>query len=53
MGDGNVFTSGGVTSGIDFAFRIMAESAGSEVAQAIQFAIEYGSSPPSDAGHPG
>ena len=52
MGDGNVLTSGGVTSGIDFAFRIMSESAGSEVAQAIQFAM-YGSSPPSDPGHPG
>ena len=26
--DGNVFTAGGVTSGIDFAFRIVAEVAG-------------------------
>ena len=50
--DGNVFTSGGVTSGIDFAFRIVAELAGREVAQAIQLAIEYDPSPPFDAGHP-
>ena len=50
--DGNVFTSGGVTSGIDFAFRIVAEIAGPEVAQAIQLAIEYDPSPPFDAGDP-
>jgi cyclohexyl-isocyanide hydratase len=50
--DGNVFTSGGVTSGIDFAFRIVSEIAGSEVAQAIQLGIEYDPSPPFDAGHP-
>lgn len=50
--DGNVFTSGGVTSGIDFAFRIIAELAGPEVAQAIQLGIEYDPSPPFNAGHP-
>jgi cyclohexyl-isocyanide hydratase len=50
--DANVFTSGGVTSGIDFAFRIVAELAGPEVAQAIQLGIEYDPSPPFDAGHP-
>lgn len=50
--DGHVFTAGGVTSGIDFAFRIVAELAGPEVAQAIQLAIEYDPSPPFDAGHP-
>ncbi len=44
---GNVLISGGVTSGIDFAFRIVAELAGPEVAQAIQLAIEYDPSPPS------
>ena len=52
MRDGNVFTAGGVTSGIDFAFRIVAELAGPEVAQAIQLGIEYDPSPPFDAGHP-
>ena len=50
--DGNVFTAGGVTAGIDFAFRIVAELAGPEVAQAIQLGIEYDPSPPFDAGHP-
>ena len=50
--DGNVFTSGGVASGIDFAFRIIADLAGPEVAQAIQLGIEYDPSPPFDAGHP-
>src|ERR1051325_4622367 len=50
--DGNVFTSGGVTSGIDFAFHIISELAGPDVAQAIQLGIEYDPSPPFDAGHP-
>ena len=50
--DGNVFTSGGVTSEIDFAFRIVAELAGPEVAQAIQLGIENDPSPPFDVGHP-
>ena len=50
--DGNVFTAGGVTSGIDFAFRIVAEIAGPEVARAIQLGIEYDPAPPFDAGHP-
>ena len=52
MRDGNVFTAGGVTAGIDFAFRIVAELAGAEVAQALQLGIEYDPSPPFDAGHP-
>ena len=52
MRDGNVFTSGGVSAGIDFAFRIVAELAGPEVAQAIQLGIEYDPAPPFDAGHP-
>ena len=39
--DGNVFTSGGVSAGIDFGFRIVAELAGPEVAKAIQLGIEY------------
>ena len=44
--------AGGVSSGIDFAFSIVAELAGPEVAQAIQLGIEYDPSPPFDAGHP-
>ena len=50
--DGNVFTSGGVSAGIDFAFSIVDELAGPAVAQAIQLGIEYDPSPPFDAGHP-
>jgi cyclohexyl-isocyanide hydratase len=50
--DGNVFTSGGVSAGIDFGFSIVAELAGPEVAKAIQLAIEYDPSPPFDTGHP-
>ncbi len=50
--DGNVVTAGGVTAGIDFAFRIVAELAGSEVAQAIQLGIEYDPAPPFAGGHP-
>jgi cyclohexyl-isocyanide hydratase len=50
--DGNVFSSGGVSAGIDFAFRIVAEIAGPEVAKAIQLGIEYDPAPPFDAGHP-
>ena len=52
MRDGNIFTAGGVTAGIDFAFHIIAELAGPEVAQAVQLGIEYDPSPPFDAGHP-
>ncbi|EJL33906.1 hypothetical protein PMI01_01861, partial [Caulobacter sp. AP07] len=50
--DGNVFTGGGVTAGIDFALTIAAEIAGPDVAQAIQLAVEYAPAPPFDAGRP-
>jgi cyclohexyl-isocyanide hydratase len=50
--DGNVITAGGVTSGIDFGLRVVAEIAGEEVAQAIQLGLEYDPDPPFDAGHP-
>lgn len=50
--DGNVFTSGGVSAGIDFGLSIVAELAGPEVAEAIQLGVEYDPSPPFDAGHP-
>jgi len=50
--DGNVFTAAGVSSGIDFAFHVVAELAGPEVARAIQLGIEYDPSPPFNAGHP-
>ena len=50
--DGNVFTGGGVTAGIDFALTIVAEVAGDETAQAVQLAVEYAPAPPFDAGRP-
>ncbi|PQA87776.1 DJ-1/PfpI family protein [Hyphococcus luteus] len=50
--DGNLFTGGGVTAGIDFAFTLMAEIAGEEHARAIQLGLEYDPAPPFDAGVP-
>jgi len=50
--DGNIFTGGGVTAGIDFAFTLAAEIAGEEVAKAIQLGLEYDPAPPFDAGSP-
>lgn len=50
--DDNVFTSAGVSAGIDFAFGLVAELAGEDVAKAIQLGIEYDPFPPFDAGHP-
>ena len=50
--DGNLFTGGGVTAGIDFAFTIAMEIAGETVAQAIQLGLEYDPHPPVDSGAP-
>jgi cyclohexyl-isocyanide hydratase len=50
--DGNVFTGGGVTAGIDFALTMVVEHAGAPAAQAIQLQIEYAPAPPFDAGTP-
>ncbi|CAA9240613.1 MAG: ThiJ/PfpI family protein [uncultured Acetobacteraceae bacterium] len=50
--DGDLFTGGGVTAGIDFALAIAAEVAGPEAAQAIQLQIEYAPAPPFSAGTP-
>jgi len=50
--DGNVITAGGVTSGIDFGFRVVAEIAGETVAQAVQLGLEYDPEPPFASGHP-
>lgn len=50
--DGNVFTGGGVTAGIDFALTMAAELAGEAAAQMIQLQIEYSPAPPFDAGTP-
>lgn len=50
--DGNIFTGGGVTAGIDFAFTVAAELAGEDVARAIQLGIEYDPAPPFAGGSP-
>jgi len=50
--DGNVFTGGGVTAGIDFALAVAGEVAGAETAQRIQLSIEYDPAPPFAAGRP-
>ena len=50
--DGNVFTGGGVTAGIDFALTLAAEIAGPEFAQGIQLGLEYAPAPPFNSGRP-
>lgn len=50
--DGNIFTGGGVTAGLDFAFTLMHEIAGPAVAQAVQLALEYDPHPPFASGLP-
>jgi cyclohexyl-isocyanide hydratase len=49
--DGNVITAGGVTSGIDFGLRMVAEIAGDSTAEAIQLSLEYDPDPPFASGH--
>lgn len=43
--DRNRITAGGVTSGIDFAFRIIEQLHGRDVAEAVQLSIEYDPQP--------
>ncbi len=50
--DGNVFSGGGVTAGIDMALTVAAEIAGVGFAQGLQLALEYAPEPPFDAGRP-
>ena len=50
--DGNLFSGGGVTAGIDMALTVSAEIAGVDHAQAVQLAIEYAPEPPFAAGRP-
>lgn len=44
--DGDVFTGGGVTAGIDFALTIAEAIAGADAARRIQLALEYDPGPP-------
>jgi cyclohexyl-isocyanide hydratase len=50
--DGNFFTGGGVTAGIDVALAVVAAIAGRAAAEAIQLAVEYDPAPPFAAGSP-
>lgn len=50
--DGNLFTGGGVTAGIDLGLAVLAEVAGRDFAEAIQLGIEYAPAPPFDSGRP-
>lgn len=52
VNDGNIWTGGGVTAGIDFALALVARIAGVGVAQTIQLALEYAPAPPFDSGRP-
>jgi hypothetical protein len=50
--DGNIFSGGGVTAGIDMALTVVAEIAGRAFAEAVQLAIEYAPEPPFVGGRP-
>lgn len=50
--DRNRITAGGVTAGIDFGLRIVAELGGEELARSIQLGLEYDPQPPFSCGHP-
>jgi transcriptional regulator GlxA family with amidase domain len=50
--DGNLFTGGGVTAGIDMALTVVAEVAGADCAETVQLALEYAPEPPFDSGRP-
>lgn len=50
--DGNLFTGGGVTAGIDFALTLVAEIFGQAAAEAVQLGLEYAPAPPFASGTP-
>lgn len=50
--DEKYYTSGGVTSGIDMALRVVGDIAGEMVARKIQLAMEYDPAPPFRGGNP-
>jgi len=50
--DGQTFTGGGVTAGIDFALAVIAALKGEGLAQSLQLGLEYDPQPPFDMGHP-
>jgi cyclohexyl-isocyanide hydratase len=50
--DGDIFTGGGVTAGIDFGLVVLAELAGETYAKSVQLQLEYAPSPPFNSGLP-
>ena len=50
--DRNRITGGGVTSGLDFAFTVLATLRGDDAAKTLQLLLEYDPAPPFDSGHP-
>lgn len=50
--DGNLFTAGGVTAGIDFGLTIVAALRDRAEAEAIQLSLEYAPEPPFHSGSP-
>jgi cyclohexyl-isocyanide hydratase len=50
--DGNLFTTAGVSAGIDGALRVAALLRGSQTAQEIQLGIQYAPEPPFNSGTP-
>jgi len=50
--DRNRITAGGVTAGIDFGLKIVAQLRNPEYAQAIQLYLEYDPAPPYNSGSP-
>jgi cyclohexyl-isocyanide hydratase len=50
--DGDRVTGAGVTSGLDFAFTVLAKLRGEEAAKTLQLLLEYDPAPPFDSGHP-
>ena len=50
--DGKYYTSGGVTSGIDAALKVIADIEGQRLAEKIQLAVEYDPAPPFPGGTP-
>jgi cyclohexyl-isocyanide hydratase len=50
--DGNIYTAGGVTSGIDMALLVASVVTTEQIAQQIQLQIEYDPEPPFKSGTP-
>ncbi len=50
--DRNRITAGGVTAGIDFGLRLVAEIEGEAFARSVELGLEYDPQPPFRCGHP-